>query len=246
MYGKMAFFLILILASPPTLQGDQEDFGRIIDNINQRNSKIQNIVCDDIQIFLRQSKMPQAKLKAQLKYSKTNNFRLLVASKTGKEMDLGSNRQYFWFWSRRMKHKVLYYAKHQDVHKTRLKQPLNPNWIIESLNLNEIQVENSKIGKFKQNIIVFNTRPDKTTLVTLINPKEQIIGKYLYNKYDRLEVSCEVTEFDENSLPKKMLIIWYQEDIEMNWIFNDIKIVKAIDFDWKMPNITPKKNLADD
>ncbi|MCY2966723.1 MAG: hypothetical protein NT069_24355 [Planctomycetota bacterium] len=63
------------------------------------------------------------------------NFRMVARSPLGPEVDLGSNAEHYWFWSRDDKSKRIYLANHE----TESGQPLNasmpfqPEWIMEAM-----------------------------------------------------------------------------------------------------------------
>ena len=117
----------------------------IIQEINARADKIQTVYIRDMPIRLRQGNM-SAKVHGELAMQKPNQFRLKVTHNiTGKEMDIGSNTQYFWFWSRRMNPPSLHYALHADLGKTMLRSALNPNWMMESMNVGKVSTENISV-----------------------------------------------------------------------------------------------------
>ena len=105
----------------------------IIEAINLKNSKIKTFYCDDIKI--KAIKKLTVNLKGKIYFEKDKNFRMFTSSILGKESDIGSNDNQFWFWSRKMNPPALHYAKYEDIYKTRLKTPFHPIWTIECLGI---------------------------------------------------------------------------------------------------------------
>ena len=215
----------------------------IIKFINDQNSKIDSIYVKNMKIKLQQKNLI-FNVSGELAMKKAKNFRLKINHPIfGEEMDIGSNEQYFWFWSKHMKPSALHYAKHKDTNKTMLKTALNPEWMIESLNINPISIENIKITQFKEFIAIIQERVATTgenvTVLILIDPKSQIVmGRYLYNQNEKLIASAEYK-------PNKILIIWYEEAIVLKWDLSNIKINSGIDKKmWSMPEFKNKINIG--
>ena len=217
----------------------------LVKKLNQKNSKIKSFYSDDIRIKI--EKVP-FKLRAFLCYEKKQNFRMIVKSVVGRELDIGSNSKLFWFWSRRMEPPTLNYADYRDLYKTCLKTPLHPLWLMESLGINEIPLNTTVSQKGKYITIseprqsTMNTMAVKKTVIDA--EKMLIVGHYLFES-GVLISSAEVTEFS-NGLPKTMVIIWHSENVTMYWNLQNTTINQEINpSNWIMPNMKNKINLAE-
>ena len=178
---------------------------------------------------------------------KQKNFRLKIwHSMTGIEMDIGSNEEIFWFWSKRMTPPALYFAKHENTNKTMLKAPLNPMWIMQSLGLNSIDLKNKEFKKIEDNWAIveksISSTGDLVKIAILIDAnKDLILGNYLYDKNFKLIASSEIKNYtidsNTNSLvPKDILIIWYDENISMECKFSKIQTNLSIkEQNWEKP-----------
>jgi hypothetical protein len=217
----------------------------IIEKINTKNSKIKNLYTENVSVSIEQKGCIPLKVNGIMAIEKEKNFRLIIWHKLmGKEIDIGSNKQLFWFWSKRMKNPGLYFAKHKNLNKTMLKTPLNPNWLMECLNIQNIDYQNSEI-KLKHNLIAviqkrISTLNENVTVETLIDPqKEIILGHYLYDSKDILIASAQITEnqiVNGTILPKKIFISWPNEGIKMEWKLNDLIVNTNISNNyWCMP-----------
>lgn len=109
----------------------------IVAKVNAKNKQIVSFICDDAQAKVRQKGL-SAKIHGKIYYEKPMNFRFTLKSILGLELDLGSNEQQFWYWSKRDGEPGLHFAKHEDLGKTRLKPSFNPMVMMSSLGLNEI------------------------------------------------------------------------------------------------------------
>ena len=235
--------------SPPKNSQYFNKVKEIIKVINDRNSKIKSISVEKMPITLQQNGHI-FNATGNLALQKENNFRLMISHKLfGEMMDIGSNKQYFWFWSKQMKPAALYYSKHEDTNKTMLKTALNPDWMIQSLNINLISEDDIKIAKFKEFGAVIEdktaTTGDPVTIMTLIDMNLKIVvGRYLYNQNEKIIASAEYSEFVEK-IPRKILIIWYEEGVILNWDLSKVKINSDIDQrNWSMPDMKNKINMG--
>lgn len=237
--------------SPNTAVRDHE-FVAVIQEMNARNGKITNLICQDVKIKLK-AKISTS-LNAALAFERDKKFRMGVESFLGREMDIGSNDTHFWFWSRRMDPPALHYAKHEDMDKTLLKAPLNPMWLLECVGIMPIKTQGVEIAKIKGNWAVIEQRTSNSlpvTKVTLIDRENQrIIGHYLYDHNGKMEASAEVVDFytiGEHSIPATIVIIWYTEGVQMEWHLENPRCNVGLDpKNWEMPQMSQIVDMAKD
>ena len=221
---------------------------KIIKKINENNLKINNLFVENVSIKLKQK--ISLNVSGTMAFQRNKNFRMNIFSNFGKELDIGSNDSHFWFWSKGMNPPTLYYANHDNLKRTLLKNPLNPNWLLESLTLMELNTENIEIGKFKNLWVILQKRKgisnENMTIATLIDPiNERITGNYLYNSDGKMVASSEILGFYDK-IPKRIFIIWYEEGITMEWTLNNPQINSKINSNlFLIPNIYPKINMGD-
>lgn len=222
---------------------------QIIEEINARNAIIDSLYLQAASIKMQQNKL-SVNVSGQLAMQKQKYLRLIVWHRlSGKEMDIGSNDSYFWFWSKRMNPPILHYAKHEDLNKTMLRTALNPNWLMESLNVQEISTENIEILKYKDYWAIVQPRlgisGEQVRCMILIDPVQKVVlGRYLYNAKERMIACAEYQDF-ENYLPRKMQMIWHEENIVLNWDLTCLKVNTQINPSfWMMPNIKNKIDMG--
>lgn len=216
----------------------------LIQKINKSNSLINSVLIKSMPIKLKNGSMT-FNLVGDLAHEKEKKFRFIVTSKiTGREMDLGSNNDVFWFWSKRISPPALYFAKHEDLYKTNLKTPLNPSWMIESLNVEVI--DQSKIKGFSENdeyISIFEKRISATgeecTLVTTIDKKtEEFLSRKLIDNNNKIIIN---TTYKENIIK----IEWKDENVMMEWNVKGRQLnVSLPESMWIIPDYKKKINMA--
>lgn len=215
----------------------KDDIKSIIDEINEKNNKIKTVKVSKFQI---NSKI---KLTGQIFYEKEKLFKMTVNSFLGKELEVGSDNNYFWYTIK----KNLYFAKHSDLEKTRLKNSFNPIWLVNCLAVQPIHYDSilkmkDKIGAIEE---IKGTCGEKNTKLVLINPQEKRIeGYYLYNKNDKMIASYEITSF-KNGFPYKVFTTLYEEGVSAEWEFLDFTTNQKISpTAWEMPKSLTKVDIS--
>jgi len=217
----------------------------VVKEINERNWQIQSVIFREIKLRFKEGVFSIG-LHGDMFYEKSRNFQAELRSVFGKELELGSNDTYFWFWSRRMEPPAIFYCRHDEMHKSRLRTPFNPVWIIESLGLGEISTQDAQVEMMGKYCKIVQMRRStlgkmvkKTTLIDC--QKKAIIGHYIHDN-NQLIVSSEVEEFshlDGFMIPKKVCVIWHEEKVVLHWDFLEPAYIKTgsprLNIDWKMP-----------
>lgn len=225
----------------------------LVADVNSRNKNIKSLECDKVTIHTTREGGVPITLWSEIYYKKDKYFRMIDKSRLGKEADIGSNDKQFWFWSRRMKPPTLYYAKHTDLIKVPLRAPLNPLWLMECLNVTEIDTKNAKARKHENYWAIYQPRVSTLgtlmTKMTLIDPQyKRIIGHYLYGENNQLVASNEILEFTKYGntfVPIKSKMCWQEEKLVMILQFKDVKVNTIPKEEmWTMPDYPVKKDMT--
>jgi hypothetical protein len=221
-----------------------------IEEINARNAKIQSLYCREMDVIIQRG--VGVRLRGQLAYEKDKKFRMKFHRRFRNilEADIGSNNLVFWFWSSQIEPPGLYYATHEDFLKTRLKKPFHPRSLMESLGINEIEVEGAELSEFEGKWKISKTRQTGSGTVVhtiLVDPiRKRYLGSYVTTREGKLIASSEVTEWQGN-VPKVITLNWYEENVVLKLKLNDPQVNTFISGDrWIMPDINPKINMGDD
>lgn len=212
----------------------------IIDEINNRNNNIKTFCCKKVSIITWEGKK-KINLTGSLYYKKPNFFRMEIFWKSNKETDIGSNQEIFWYWAKREKNPALFWAKHEDFPRSRLKTPFDPNFIKSSLGVDEIKYE--KIYE-NESIIAINPQLNgigqTIFLETIINNKN--INGLKITRNNQLLAASEI----KNRYPLEILYNWVEENRIVLIKFEDVLINTQInDSVFILPNYKPKINMLD-
>lgn len=241
-----ALILFTLWFLPPTIKknapivaASPDEANRLIDVINSRNESIHSLYCPKVDISIIGN--PLVRLRGELAYEKPNNFRMIINSRFREESDIGSNNQMFWFWSGRMEPSVLYYADHKDMHKTRLKTPFHPKWMIQSLGLDKI--EHCQYAMQQENFWFFyyQTTSVSGKMVTRVIKAEAdtqtLVGHFIFE--NGICVASSETEGNQITLH------WHEENVGMIWRFNQVQTnIELNSSFWDMPNIQPREDMG--
>lgn len=218
--------------------------------INEKNSKIRNFVCNNIDVKIKKNGS-NYNLDGKMTYEKDKNFRLKVSSFFGTELDMGSNIDQFWVWSRRMEPRAtMFYADHDDLYKTRLRTPFVPLWIMSALGFREINPDEATFTETDEHLIASRNvvSPTGQPLIkrAYIDKKTCLIVAYYL--YDMEGTEITVTQIGySNNLPIKIYMRWNEEDVIMDFKFNNPKInVSVDDSKFILPDYKNKINMGEE
>ncbi len=120
---------------PPEAFTQKPALEDIIYVVNANTQRVQRLQTENA--TLRVDGIPA--MRANLAFEQPTNFRLLaqLSQFTGRELDLGSNQDVFWFWVRRDTQRSVYFARHEMFASSPARDliPLEPNRLIDTLGL---------------------------------------------------------------------------------------------------------------
>lgn len=222
----------------------------IITEINRRNAAITSFVCERVSVKTWKRGL-RIRLSATALYEKDNNFRLRFSSVFGSEMDLGSNDEIFWYWSRRDMNPGLYWAVYADYHKTRLKTPFNPIFMRDTLGLSEISTENARISETSEYVILvydrYNAMNQPILYSVVLDKATRLMAGILVTDTDGVPlVTADIQHYPDGVL-KKILYTWHEENRMLILEFRSPQInVEIPSTNWIPPNKIPQINMAEE
>ena len=120
---------------PPAAFANKPTLDDIVYVVNANTQRVQRLQTENA--TLRVEGVPA--LRANLAYEQPRNFRLLaqLSQFTGRELDMGSNEELFWFWIRRDSQPSVYFARHATFADSPARDliPIEPNRLIDTLGL---------------------------------------------------------------------------------------------------------------
>lgn len=222
----------------------------IVAKINLRNSAITSFTCERVSVKTWELGL-RVRLSATVLYEKDNSFRLKLRSAFGNEMDLGSNDEIFWYWSRRDKNPGLYWAVYADYRKTRLKTPFNPMFMRDTLGLSEISTENARISETTEYVILtydkYNAMNQPILYSVMLDKATILIAGIIVTDTDGIPlVTVDIQHYPDGIL-KKILYTWHEENRILALEFRNSQInVEIPSTNWIPPNKTPQINMAEE
>lgn len=221
---------------------------RLLSEINTKITTIRSFSCEDVRIKIWEKGM-RFKLTGRLYCEKPRNFRFMVRSTIAEELDLGSNGEVFWFWSRKNKTPGLFYADHEDYYRTRLKTPFNPIWIKDSLGYSELTAFQSLKETDSDWVFVNQTKNAAGQPVLQCRFVEKVTQYFratvLANNEGKVLASAEIRD-RVGGVPNHVLYSWYEEgghhmELEFNNLLLNVSIDPSL---WNMPRIEPSIDMA--
>jgi hypothetical protein len=226
-----------------------EDVPQIVQDLNQKNSLVRSFVCEKISVKTWERGL-RIRLSADVHYEKDDRFRLIISSAFGSEMDLGTNDEIFWYWSRRDREPGVYWAAYENYHKTRLKTPFNPVFMRDTLGFNEVDTD-ARVGETDEYMMLVYDRYNalgQPVLYTIIVDKENtLIDGVFVTDMDGVPLATADIQRYPDGLPKRILYTWHEENRMLSMEFNQPQINLSLSSTyWVPPNKKPKINMAEE
>lgn len=138
----------------------------LVQHINVNSLKLSSWRAFSVRISSRGPVGFPVSIAANLAVEAPRNLRLTANSPGGPELDIGSNAEQFWFWSRRSEDKYVFTARHDQLARAqqRFPIPFQPDWLIEALgviqlNEREVALEPGPPGSRRASLISERTSP---------------------------------------------------------------------------------------
>jgi hypothetical protein len=220
----------------------------LVKEIDLRNDDVRSMSCDHVSVKI-WGRGSRVKLSGSMYYEKPKNFRFRLKSIVGAELDIGSNKDQFWYWSKRDRSPGLHFAAHEDLPKCRMKTPFTPMWMIESLCLGTIKTEGVKVVKRGPKWLISESLKDslnrpiiKTTYVN--STTRQIDGYTVRNADGNLQCLGEVLDWNQD-LPSQILYVWGEENVSVLLDFSKPVANQPPSTSlWTIPEIQPKIDMT--
>lgn len=118
---------------PPVLFTSPPDLPQIMQAVNTSSSRVARLQTNGAELAI--SGLPT--LQTTIALERPSRFRLRAQSLVGTELDMGSNDQLYWLWTKRAEPAAVYYGRHDEFHASQARQilPIPPHWLIEALGI---------------------------------------------------------------------------------------------------------------
>ncbi len=187
---------------PPQAFAAAPTLDEIIYAVNANTDRIQQLQTDGA--TLNAEGMPA--LKADLAFARPNRFRLRAElfQFTGRELDMGSNDDVFWFWVRRDTQPAIYFARHSQYATSNVRDlvPVEPSRLIDSIGLirfDPADRHDQPVARDDDRIEVRSHLPtprgDMTRVAVIDGKYGWVLEQHLYDTTGQLLLSARASKF---------------------------------------------------
>jgi hypothetical protein len=211
----------------------------LITHLNKNTQTIQSVECTQIKINVTQNGQPFG-VDGTLAFQKNRNFRMVATSISGTEADLGSNDREFWFYTKRSDPPDLYFCSYNDLPKSQIQLPFQPDWIAEALcvqdlNWNEYQMRNvpKAVELYKT---VTSPSGEKMTKTVAVATTGQNAGNIVVHRLVRQNGQevwrADITEYQDRreignfTVPRKVKISCPEQKVSIEMKMDGCKVNK--------------------
>ncbi len=163
----------------------------VVAHLNHNTDKIKSWRADNVKI-----QTNGWSLSGKLAVEKESRIRLVVSSPLGNEVDLGSNDERFWVWSRRPEPTFLT-CKHENMEVARQKMgiPFEPEWLMQALSISRLPVAEVKMeaaptleqARLVQEVVSAHGIPFRR--VVLVDLKRGIVVEHSLYDYNSVRIA---------------------------------------------------------
>jgi hypothetical protein len=183
------------VAPEPRVLPPSPSIEQVIQAVNRNNSQIHSFSAN----YAMLSGPGWPTLRASVAFERPWRLRLIAATGlTGRELDLGSNDQMFWFWVRRNQPAAIFYARHDQFAACPARQtiPIEPRWLMEALGTAELdpalpyQGPRPLAGDRLEIRTIQETASGPTTKVIILDAgRAWVLEQYVFDGQGRLRAS---------------------------------------------------------
>ncbi len=213
---------------------------QVVDYLNRNSRQITVVQSTEVDLDCKYH-LQSVGLRGRLDCQKPANFRL-TANIVGKSaVDIGSNEQEFWFWISKAEPPHLYHCSYADYGRgVKLPFPFQPQWIMEALGMGEYGPESKYQLEVKTTTLelVENTKTpqgESVRKVIVFNRGNSVVQVPRYEIQDaNRKVICsaqisQTQQFGAVQVPKRILLSWPAEHMEMQLVLRDTMINPPIE-----------------
>ncbi len=229
----------------------------LVDHLNQNINNLYSWRSTDIRITAREKGGIPVRLSAFLAVETPRKLRLKVDSVMGAEVDLGSNFERFWFWSKRNEPSYVLTASHKQtaVAQQRMQLPVDPEWLMEALGV--IPIDETTISmdhdaerqraRLISNVKTSHGRPVRKAIV-VDTSRGWIIERSLFDHSNRLIARAEYSghtlfrgdpddERDDVVVPRQIKMQWPDAGLSLTMHIDshEINPAEISERTWQMP-----------
>lgn len=186
---------------PPEAFTDMPNMEDVIYTVNANTDRVEQLQTKNATLRVNGVAMPA--LRMNMAYQRPRNFRLRaqLSQFTGRELDLGSNNELFWFWIRRAQQPGVYFARHDQFAASPVREliPVEPHRLPEALGLVRLDPSASHVGPtLREDLLevrsrIPSPRGDLTRVILLDSTYGWIVEQHYYDPNGQLLLSSRAS-----------------------------------------------------
>jgi len=228
----------------------------LVGYLNANIERIQTWRSTNVRISAKGPGVLSIPLSGTISVESPKKFRLTVESIGGREADLGSNSNRFWFWVRRSNIKKVITCRHDQIDQLQnhLPIPFDPDWLMEALGV--VPIDETVVTKLAPDpktgfisLVSQQAGPNDLPVrrVILVDPRKgEIVSQTLHNEFGKTIAQATFGEYryDEQSgtsLPHRIELDLPEARVRMTLKFDQIEVNPANlpQQTWHMPSHLP-------
>jgi hypothetical protein len=229
--GRINFIRPTGVTPPPTEIPQKED---LVSYLNKNAQSIPGIQSDDVTLTCYQGINPVGiSLTGKLRCQGPRKFRMTGDLLGGREVDLGSNDQEFWYWIKRGD-PYQFYCSYQAMQEGKVKQmpfPFQPDWVLEAMGMGNYKdasnyqlTSDDKTLKLTEKTLSPQGQPVRKVIVfnrmKAIGKEPQILDLLLLDDKTGKEIcSCHITErlilANKAEIPRRFELRWPEQKLKL-------------------------------
>jgi hypothetical protein len=218
----------------------------LVQYLNDNSANIPAIKSDDVDLTVHMGAVPVT-LRGVMYAEGPRNFRMKARFIGNEEVDLGSNKQEFWYWIKRSEPNWQVFCSYQALEEGRVKQmpfPFQPDWVLEAMGMGKygppekyervvekevvklVERTKSPQGKDVRKIIVFNLRPmsGDQPQVTDYLLVDEATGKLVCSAH----IKRRQIITGRGEIPREMELNWPEQKVKLALTINGAQITNQI------------------
>jgi hypothetical protein len=223
------------------------DAATLVRSLNDNAARLESVECLSLAIDAREGNQPVG-LTGMMSCQKPRNFRLQANLFGSPAVDMGSNRDEFWYWISKADPPYLIHCAYQDLAtgKVYLPFPFQPDWVLETLGMATCNPE----GKYQVKMV---TRTDLQLIEETVSSQGQPVRKVTVFDLTRQSSGspqvkahilqdaagkdiCMANILDVRTdkvsgamLPYRLTLVWPEQKVQMTLKLDSVRINQLTD-----------------
>jgi hypothetical protein len=176
------------------------------------------------------------KIWADYHFENPSRSRVSLRSLIGREADMGSDDQHYWFWLKRKDPSRIYQGPYAQSFRAGFTDPV---WLKEAIVLQSFDLRQAKLGKQGDLLVVSRSQAGLTRFTVIDASQRLVIGQYLYDADHQLTAFLDIQDHvrvGPHILPRVLNGGWPRDQVYVHLTLDDQQVNAPIAEDqWEKP-----------